>query len=179
MGYKPDWSAHTYVTAKVLVGEVESTQHSLKIPGRGNFNAVVLTNVAGVCVVTGDYGNWVFCRQFVPSSGGSASPSYMDEKLRIASKQVTHSFDEESLLENAKLALKEELENGETNARRVELFQQVIDSQPGSEQDYFELLKDFSDVDHECYPSYKSRDVWLDIIYSAFDEMCRREVPNA
>ena len=62
--------------------------------------------------VTGDIGNWIFCREFHPKAGKNnyASRSYMDEKLRISSEQKSEKYDsEEALKEISKF--KEEFES--------------------------------------------------------------------
>ena len=47
-------------------------------------------NSENIMSVTGDWGNWIFCRMFFPSSKNYVSDSYWREKLRIASKQTSH-----------------------------------------------------------------------------------------
>ena len=44
-------------------------------------------NAEGIMTVTGDWGNWVFCREFIPSPAGYASGSYWVEKAMNSSKQ--------------------------------------------------------------------------------------------
>ena len=41
-----------------------------------------------LCVVTGDVGNWMFCREFHPSSKGHVSDYYWVEKLQMSSSQI-------------------------------------------------------------------------------------------
>ena len=66
--------------------------HTLAIPGTIT-QSVKFINTQGIMAVTGDYGNWIFCREFHPSPTGSVSDSYWCEKLRISSRQDPYEFD--------------------------------------------------------------------------------------
>ena len=50
--------------------------HDLKSPDFDYTERVKFINIEGVLVVTGDYGNWIFCREFHPSSQGYVSDNY-------------------------------------------------------------------------------------------------------
>lgn len=77
-----DWSEH-----KIIENHSKNCKiWSLKKPGT-NIYAVHFVNAMGVMSVTGDLGNWIFCREFHPSEIGRVSDSYWCEKLRISSKQ--------------------------------------------------------------------------------------------
>lgn len=52
---------------------------------------IKLTNTFDSLLITGDYGNWVFNRPFIPSSGESVCDNYWLEKMRMSSQQK---FDE-------------------------------------------------------------------------------------
>ena len=60
-----DWSGH-----ELIITDTEGLlTHYLKKPGT-LMNAVMFINTNGVLVVTGDYSNWMFDREFHPSKGG-------------------------------------------------------------------------------------------------------------
>ncbi len=70
--------------------------------------SVVFINTEGILAVTGDYGNWIFCREFHPSKDGFVSDSYWVEKLKIPSTQKPTDFDPEGTEKEIKERLKEE-----------------------------------------------------------------------
>lgn len=85
-----------------------ATIHHLKKPNTG-VNNVKFINVEGILSVTGDFGNWIFCRSFLPSpESHGASRGYMDEKLEILSKQKAKAFCAFTTEEEIKRLLKEE-----------------------------------------------------------------------
>ena len=56
-------------------------------------HSVVFINAEGVMCVTGDFGNWIFNREFHPSAEGRVSDGYWLEKLSIASSQKYKDYD--------------------------------------------------------------------------------------
>jgi len=84
--------------------------HTLKRPDyeiRGRINFI---NTNGVMVVTGDYGNWLFCREFHPSAEGGVSDGYWHEKLQRLSTQDGLEFDSTRTAEEIKEGLNGGLE---------------------------------------------------------------------
>ena len=59
-------------------------------------DSIKYINCEGIMSVTGDYGNWIFCREFHPNERGGVSDGYWIEKLKIASSQEPLEFDKES-----------------------------------------------------------------------------------
>ena len=59
----------------------------------------VFINTNDIMAVTGDYGNWIFCREFHPSKDGYVSDTYWVEKLRIGSCQEPSNFDSQTAQE--------------------------------------------------------------------------------
>ncbi len=91
-----------------MIGErtgVDFSEHKLRIVESEDFLAhhfkidntyygcLSFINTNGVMVVTGDYGNWMFCREFHPSAKGHVSGGYWDEKLQMASEQKSSKYD--------------------------------------------------------------------------------------
>lgn len=153
--------------------------HYLKKPNT-QYDCIKFINTNGILAVTGDYGNWIFCREFHPYANGCASIGYWHEKLSILSTQNAkeYSSDETSA------ALKEMINGGaEEYGYTGERLQQALD--------YFNecLLNvdDELDYTHFAYRNYPSFMDTEEIIFckdykylfkaicDGFDELCRRE----
>lgn len=64
--------------------------------GTRYMGSIRFTNAFGAMTVTGDYGNWVFCREFYPNAiDAGVNEQYWLEKLRTYSEQDPYEFDEE------------------------------------------------------------------------------------
>lgn len=73
------------------------TIYDFAIPGTYS-RSIKFINTCGIMTVTGDYGNWVFCREFHPDKDG-VSDGYWVEKLRILSCQDPYEFDTDTARE--------------------------------------------------------------------------------
>ena len=154
-------------------------------------NSITFINSCGVLTVTGDYGNWVFCREFHPYPEESVSDGYWNEKLSIHSTQTYSNYDSE-LTEKA---LREWIKELKYNQWK----ELISDDEPTDDEleevelndDYWfeELLSSIDDeleytnvayrqtpaaYDYESIPFIKKQHRWLDAVYDAFDEMCLR-----
>ncbi|MCM8532495.1 MAG: hypothetical protein NE330_15125 [Lentisphaeraceae bacterium] len=78
-----------------------------------NIYSVTFINSCGVLAVTGDLGNWIFCREFHPSKDGKVSDYYWYEKLKISSQQDAKDFNEEETRKAIKQEAKSYLEQCE------------------------------------------------------------------
>lgn len=160
-----DFSKH-----KVYVHESDKLLvHLIKIPN-DSYNYVRFINTNGIMAVTGDFGNWIFCREFHPSEENYVSGGYWDEKLGLSSTQQSHEFDSET----AQREIKELLEENEFNEDDTEFLNDLSDAASGSEYEYIAKAMDHGDFDSEMIPEGKKRNIWLDYIYDAFDEICNR-----
>lgn len=138
-------------------------------------NGLTFINARGVCTVTGDFGNWVFCREFHPSPGEGVSRGYWDEKLRIASEQKSHEFDSDEtnrLLGEFKNDFEDYIGrpmNDEEQDWYDDLCRAVFDK-----TDYIHVAyrENPSTIDYEYVPFGEKRHVWLEIVYDAFNAMC-------
>ena len=85
-----------------IIKSDKSLIHILKIPD-STTHSFYFINSCGVLAVTGDYGNWIFCREFHPSKNGYVSSRYWVEKLEIGSTQKPMEYDsketEEEIIE--------------------------------------------------------------------------------
>ena len=169
-----DWSQHEYQVYReeyVCIYELEKKD---TIDGRIKF-----INSSGILAVTGSYGNWIFCREFHPSSGGKVSDEYWEEKARIASCQKLYKWDRrtaEKQLKEAEVAAR--YEDEKEDEEFYQLMQNYCDE---GEHMYWANADELKPkyLDWECVPEGLKRDVWLDVIFDAFDEMCRREGEKA
>jgi len=166
-----DFSKHEVIVTKTD----EIMVHYLKKPNTGQ-DSIKFINTNGIMAVTGDYGNWIFCREFHPSADGDGfvSDGYWLEKLSIASTQKGTEF---SYKETCK-ALRETLAEAE---------------EEGYDDDYIEYLNtcleiagNGEQVDYEAYAYYNypndHEDIvfeteikyWLKVVFDGFEEICRR-----
>lgn len=141
-------------------------------------HAITFIITCGITAVTGDFGNWVFCREFYPANDGdNISEGYWDEKLEIASQQKAKIFDSETV--------RRELDEF------IEGFQDYYDRPPTDEEsEFFDDLKAVSDneieyistiwndipctLDASDMPKGKTRHFWLNGVYDGFEAMCRK-----
>lgn len=131
-------------------------------------------NTQNILAVTGDYGNWIFCREFHPSADGFVSDSYWCEKLRISSTQKPTDYDPEGTRKEIEERLKDEDEDlSEEEKTYLEDLLYQVDER---EERYLVYAHDNlpSNRDHEFVPYIKKLNLWLEVIFDAFDEICQR-----
>ena len=164
-----DWSKHEVEVIKY--GE-DVLVHKFRKPDM-SCRSVYFINAFGVLTVTGDYGNWVFCREFHPSANGSVSDSYWCEKARIASSQQTHKYNaDETRKEIERLIAEDE----ELSEKELEYLKDLLDQVDESYERYMVYAYDnqVGRFDFENIPCVKKIDPWLECIFDAFDEICLR-----
>lgn len=172
-----DWSNH-----KVDVTEHPGVLiHHIRIDGRSLHN-VKFINAGGILAVTGDFGNWIFCREFHPSKEGGVSDGYWNEKLRISSVQDSDEWDAEATKRQLIHQLSEYLlDKGETHEdQTTEYYQECISKCDEHEFDYtYYAYREYpSNWDSECVVFVKKTKQSLKCVYDAFDEICRRIKEN-
>jgi hypothetical protein len=152
--------------------------HEFKIPETSN-NMLVYINTCGVMTVTGDFGNWVFCREFHPSGNNThgVSGGYMDEKLRIASVQRPDEYDADETLKLIQ-AYKDDFEDyhgREMNEEELEWVER-LEANVDDEFDYKHIAyrENPNTIDYEDVPFGTKRHFWLDAVYDGFDAICER-----
>lgn len=149
--------------------------------GNSRMNYIQLINTDETMTVTGDFGNWVFCRPFVPSPKGGVSDHYWFEKLSIASEQRFDQLDSESIAKEIQELIDHGLEeygyDGDELKDAKEWFTELlreVDDKLEYEYKAFRCPYKPDFIDYEEIPYYMKTPVWLDIIFDAFDEICRR-----
>lgn len=138
-------------------------------------NMLVFVNTNGITSVTGDFGNWIFCREFHPSQDEYVSDGYQDEKLEINSIQKSHIYDSEKTLksiEDFKNSFEDmygrEMDDEELN--QIENIEQYVDD----EREYIiaAYYEKPNSIDYEDIPFSQSRHRYLNIVYDGFDAIC-------
>lgn len=153
--------------------------HHFRIPGK-YINSIKFINTNGIMCVTGDFGNWMFCREFHPSKEGHVSDDYWHEKLRISSCQNASVFDSEATEEYLKEGIKSSLEEyGYTDDKLLlakEYYEECLSYVSYSEFEYtaFAYQNIPSFMDAEEVPFIKDIKHHLKIVFDGFDEICRR-----
>lgn len=171
---KIDFSEHEVLIAK----QEDLAIYHLKKPNTF-YDSVKFINTNGILAVTGDYGNWIFCREYHPSPKDFVSDHYWDEKLRTASSQVSDVYDSEDTEKQIRKKLNGGLVDYGYEGARLE-----------EAKEYFEECLNYVDSEYEYiayayhnYPNFMdSEDVvfekkykgWLLAVFDAFDEICRR-----
>lgn len=170
---KIDFSGHKLEVIKsegVLI-------HKFKRPDT-TANSVVFINTCGVMTVTGDFGNWVFSREFHPSpSQEKISNSYWDEKLQNNSIQTASEFDGEA----TRRAIVEFKEDNICNYSELELeaIEDWIEKLEDSIEDEIEYTfiayrEKPNCIDYENIPFTNKRRFSLEAIYDSFEAICQR-----
>lgn len=134
--------------------------------------SVTFINAEGILAVTGDYGNWIFCREFYPSKDGYVSDGYWLEKLRISSTQKPCDFDADLTRQEIESQMAEEDIDEEDKAYLENLLGYLDEG----EERYLVYAHDNlpRNRDHEYVPISKRLNPWLEVIFDTFDEICRR-----
>lgn len=151
--------------------------HEFKRPDTNNC-MLRFINTCGVMTVTGDFGNWVFCREFHPSADNEhgVSGGYWDEKLEISSVQKSHQYDAEktTLLINEFKENFQDAYGREMNEDEIDWIEQLENNVDDEhEYTYLAYREKPKDIDYESVPFGKKRHFWLDAVYDGFDEICQ------
>lgn len=154
--------------------------HHLKKPDTVIDN-IKYINTQGIMAVTGDYGNWIFCREFHPDAKNGVSDQYWCEKLKMASTQEPYEFD----VEGTKQALEQKIEeyikileeSGKDEDQSIlEFYQECFDKCEEGELDYthFVYRERPSALDYDDVIFVKDYKYWLKAVFDGFDEICTR-----
>lgn len=147
--------------------------------GGASCGKVVFINANGIMAVTGDFYNWIFCREFHPSKEGYVSEHYWCEKLQIASGQTAYIYDsketDEELNRMINIGCEEHGFEGDQLKEMKEYYEDCI-MYSDNEEEYnvfaYNNLPDF--VDYESIIKVEVIKKQLLIIFDAFNEICSR-----
>ena len=166
-----DFSKH-----KLTIIEHEGISiHRFLVPGT-YYDSFIFINTQGIMTVTGDYGNWVFCREFHPSANGKVSDYYWCEKLELDSEQKAFEWDDE--------AAKKEIEN-ELNSLRegycenleetLEYYERLLNHTEWETGYKYNAHFDKPDgIETEYIPFPQKINNQLLCVFDAFEEICER-----
>lgn len=154
--------------------ENELIIHHLKKPN-SYIDSIKFINTNGILSVTGDYSNWIFCREFVPSVKiDNVCDMYWKEKLINSSCQEPSEFDSEGTVEDINTLLAEE---EDLSAEETEYLKECLSNMSDGELDYtyFAHRNNCGRFeDHEYVPLRKTVKYHLLAVFDGFDEICRR-----
>jgi hypothetical protein len=135
-------------------------------------------NTCGVMTVTGDFGNWVFCREFHPSANNESGVSggYWDEKLEILSVQKASQYNAEETLKEIEQFKEDFSDNygreiNEEEKEWIESLEQSVDDE--FHYAHIAYRENPSSIEYENVPFGKKRHFWLDAVYDGFDALCQ------
>lgn len=144
---------------------------------------IKFVNTDDILAVSGDYGNYVFCRPFHPSKDGRVSDHYWHEKLRTGSIQSfeLQDLDFKSIIEelNAKLSDIEEDYDEDQITEARDYFDELLESAESEDKLSYESavyreIDQPSFLDYDDIPYYKKENTQLRVVFDAFDEICKR-----
>ena len=140
-----------------------------------SFYAITFINCCGVMAVTGDCGNWIFCREFHPSKDNFVSDEYWLEKLRISSTQNPTDYDEENTRKKIE-GMIDDNDNDDLNAEDISYLKELLMYTGEGEMRYLVYAHDNlpNGRDHEFVPYCKRLNPMLAVVFDAFDEICNR-----
>jgi len=171
-----DFSKHELAIKK----SEDFSSYELAIPNI-KMNHIKFINTNGLCIVTGDFFNWVFCREFHPTKDGSVSDQYWCEKLKISSSQNPYKWSAEECRKEIKEKIKELDEDPGFEQKEIDELKEFWNSCLNSIEDgcsiYYEAYAHGEKpnfLDHEDIPRGMVIQPYLEIIFDAFEEMCKR-----
>jgi hypothetical protein len=159
----------------------------LKLPNTIT-ESISFINTQGILVVTGDYGDFTFCREFHPTKDQIVSDEYWCEKYRISTQHQTDYFDEDETLklinsnisdfEDIQRDLDEHCMHDSQMEPLLKYYQRLRICLPNmNEQEYVhcayqEYIPPFLSPDD--VPYCQSIEYKFLIVFDAFEEICSR-----
>jgi hypothetical protein len=168
-----DFSKHKLTVEK----STRCTIYDFKQPGTV-IHRVIFINACNILSVTGDFGNWVFCREFHPKRGEKISDGYWMEKATIASCQEFKKYDSETTCKLIDEEIEEISQEGyysdqEAKMEHIE-FLNECKKRADEELEYlnYAVYQSPSWMDFESMIVGKKVNHWLYCIFDAFEAMC-------
>lgn len=167
-----DFSKHIIIESHYQDGEYNLDVWDFKLSDSNYRHRIKFINSCGILAVKGDFGNWIFCREFHPSKDGFVSGGYWDEKLVINSEQEASKYSVEAT-RKAIYEFEKEHEDSEEDIK--DWIEALKDSVEDETEYVFTAYRETPrDIDYEDVPFEKERHHYLNVIYDAFDEMCKK-----
>jgi hypothetical protein len=169
-----DFSEHILETKK----QDNHTVYHFRKPGT-YMDSIMYINTYGIMAVTGDYGNWIFCREFHPTEKERVSDQYWCEKLSISSTQVYEKYDPEETAKRIKEHIEHGLEEYGWEGDRLDTMKsylhdclEYVDEEERYKVFAYDNLPSFTD--YESIIICNEVKPWLKVVFDGFDEICRR-----
>lgn len=143
---------------------------TLQLP-QSSVHKFVFTNANGKMTVSGDYGTWVFEREFHPTSEGTVYDDYWIGKL--INKNL--SYDRDETIKELQYALDEGLEDYGYEGNELKRLKKIYTELLTYTDDELEYkYKAFREADASDIPYVESIHPRINYILDAFCEMCNR-----
>ncbi|UDQ96838.1 hypothetical protein AAEX28_07205 [Lentisphaerota bacterium WC36G] len=171
-----DFSKHELIVKEFDIDGKKLTIHHFKQRDSHNLE-VKITNFDGNCTITGDLGNYIACREFIPTANNIISDYYFCEKLTTYSTQKVFEFDANSqIIELAKWEkeLLEDITNEDEIEEIKEQFTPLFDACKNGSQQELEVELYNSDLEFDEFQPEQKIETWLLMIFDAFEEIGRR-----
>ena len=177
-----DFSKHLYSFEEFSTKQFGKGRVDRLYVNDSDFNSVLFVNFKGILTVSGDFGNWVFDREFIPSEKNQYCIPYMNEKLRKSSEQSAGEFDSEATVASLKKRVTEilsehfpdkieKLEQREATLEDRSFFQEaVILFQTLKYQNTTSVENDMKELDW-ILDLWSKSDNWIEYVASAMSEM--------
>jgi len=153
--------------------------HDLKKPD-SLMCRIKFVNIEGALIVLGDYGHWMFCREFHPSPDGHVDDHYWIEKLEMYSTQKAREYDSEATFKELENGINGGLEEyGYTDDDLEVMKEYYKNCQMYSDTEWEYVAFAHGDdkpslIEHDQVPFVQRTKQWLLIVFDGFDEICRR-----
>lgn len=169
-----NWSEHIMYKEETELGII----YTLKKPNT-IIQKVEFKNLLGNLIITGDFGNYIFCREFhISDDSHGLSDGYFHEKLSIHSYQDVYKFDSE-LTEKNIIELIDEVDDYTTDENKKEelldYYNRLIDNvDDETEYDYIAYREKPNFLDYEDVPKVRDYVTSFKCVMDAYDEIVRR-----
>jgi len=146
----------------------------LKLPDSYT-HSFTFINCKGVMTVTGDFGNYVFNREFHPSAKGFVSDGYWVEKMKLYSCQEPYEFDHDKTAEAIDEFEQDLIADDELDNERKDYIDSLRHANYNVEWMYDSTAYDYPcPVEAEAVPKGYVLHRYLLYVFDAFEEICRR-----
>lgn len=173
-----DWGKHKQVENTVFMDGKCVNMYTFADPETNNL-AIKIINIEGLCVITGDLGNWIFDRCFHPIAGESVNVPYWLKKLRQNSTQQPCDFDTKETIRQIDEKVKEIEETEHRLQLDKLLYYNDCKMESDNEVTYMAAAINIPEcMNNEDIVVGKILNPQLACIFDAFNEMCNRMKPE-
>lgn len=131
---------------------------------------ILNTDQAANLVVTGDFGNWIFCRRFHPDTDAKVSEGYWCEKLRMYSNQHSHVFCGETAQNQIREMMADP--DAEITAEEWDWLSRLNEAAEEGEWQYHATAMEYPDTfEAENIPRGLRLDYSLEAVFDAWEAM--------